>query len=296
MPNTLFHLAVQIPLFARFLRPGEIHFALLGAIIPDLPWVAQRLAGPLPVDSLDLRAYFVIQSSLVLSLTLSGAIASCCKQSLRAFAWLSIGCLCHLILDAVQVKFANGALLLAPFDWRLWNWAWLPPEHWLFTLGSIAALGVLVYYRRQWQATLPTLSRSGPKFLGALLLLLIYFGLPAVWLEHAFESNHHFIGTLQRAPTLVTSEPLEMDRARYTPLPTPHIQTGTGQVFAVSGLEALQQAATVSASGILHPKQQFIVTRYVQHTDGWRDALSIVGLACLLCIWLLVVIKSMRTH
>ena len=284
MPNTLFHLAIQVPLFSRVLRAGDIHYVLMGAIVPDLPWILQRLVAGFELDPLDLRAYCIVQSSLFFCVVFSAGLALCFHYAIRGFALLSLGCLVHLLLDAIQTKFANGVLLVAPLDWHLLNFGWLLPEHWLFAVGSVLGLVVLFWQRRALLEAVPRITKSSRRFAAAVLCALVYLVLPWIWHDQAYRANHHFIQTLSDSAHMESSLVLEIDRGRFVPNPRPHIRAGTGQVFSVEGLP-LSQPETVSTKGRLEVGGHYVVEHYMQHTKGWRDSLSIVGLLALLFIW-----------
>ena len=66
------------------------------------------------------RFYFVYCLSL--------ALATISKHFWRTLIILSINSLLHLLLDATQIKWANGVHFFAPFNWQLANFNLFWPE------------------------------------------------------------------------------------------------------------------------------------------------------------------------
>lgn len=145
MPNTIAHFAIN-GLFTRtIISHADFKWIYLGCVIPDLPWILQRIVKTLqlPVDLYDLRAYCVVQSSLLLCVFISIAFAMLAKQRSKVFIILIIGCLLHLLLDAVQIKWANGVQLLAPLNWNLLRFDFFWPE----SMGTYVLMAAgLMYY------------------------------------------------------------------------------------------------------------------------------------------------------
>ena len=115
MPNTLAHLGVQALVSRTLVRNADLKWVYIGAIIPDLPWILQRVVmmGPAHIDAYDMRLYAITQASLFLCLIISSALAALSTHFGRTFVILGLGSLFHLLLDAFQIKWANGVHLLA---------------------------------------------------------------------------------------------------------------------------------------------------------------------------------------
>ena len=75
MPNTLAHLGIQGVATRAFIRTADVKWIFLGAVIPDIPWILQRLVrGTLPgVDLYELRLYATVQASLAVCLLAAAA-------------------------------------------------------------------------------------------------------------------------------------------------------------------------------------------------------------------------------
>jgi hypothetical protein len=106
VPNTLAHVGFRA-LATRAVAPAtDLKWNYLGCIVPDVPWMLQRLYG-------------IVQATLAMSLCLILAFASLATEPGRAFSIVAGNAWLHLLLDTIEIKWANGVHLLAPFDWRL---------------------------------------------------------------------------------------------------------------------------------------------------------------------------------
>ncbi len=65
MPNTLAHLGVQGLTTRSLLKDADYKWIYLGCIIPDLPWILQRIVMYVypGIDPYDLRLFVIIQST-----------------------------------------------------------------------------------------------------------------------------------------------------------------------------------------------------------------------------------------
>ena len=92
MPNTLGHLCVQGLATRAVIRGADFKWILLGCVLPDLPWILQRVIRVLAPEigsPYDLRLYSIVQGSLVISLLLCGALALASAAPARVMAILS---------------------------------------------------------------------------------------------------------------------------------------------------------------------------------------------------------------
>ena len=106
MPNTLAHLGIQGLITRGLLRGSDLKWIYVSCIIPDLPWIFQRIVHlAIPrIDPLDLRLYVIVQASLLFSLIFGAALAMFTVNIRRTFTILSMGAMLHLIFDALQTK------------------------------------------------------------------------------------------------------------------------------------------------------------------------------------------------
>ena len=123
MPNTLAHLGIQGIATRSWFRNADLKWIFIGCVIPDLPWILQRLiwTGLPDIDRYDLRLFATAQSSLFFCLILSVALAALSKRFWKVFIILGINSLLYLLMDALQNKWANGVQFFAPFNWKMTN-------------------------------------------------------------------------------------------------------------------------------------------------------------------------------
>ena len=70
MPNTLAHIGLQGLATRKLLRDADLKWIYLSCIIPDVPWIIQRLVRyVIPnIDLYDLRLYAIVQASFLFCL------------------------------------------------------------------------------------------------------------------------------------------------------------------------------------------------------------------------------------
>lgn len=222
VPNTFCHIAVQLPL-SRLICPGaDCRLILLGCLIPDLPWIVQRLGATMPfIDSYHLQLYAVAQASFFLSCLLALAVALCAERFIFTFALIAGNCLVHLLLDACQVKWANGVHLFAPFSWRLLRFDLSWPEHPVWFVLSAAGLLVLFFawresVRRPWPRLAAGQDRRLrlPRLLMAVLCLLLYCLAPLAFSRQIEREDNGFLATAHEQSTR-PGKYAEFDRRPY---------------------------------------------------------------------------------
>ena len=116
MPNTLAHVGLQA-LATRAVAPAtDLKWIYLGCIVPDLPWMLQRIgqwlaqalappgAGAPLVDPYTLHLYGIVQATLAMSLCLSLAFASLATEPGRAFSIVAGNAWLHLLLDIIEIN------------------------------------------------------------------------------------------------------------------------------------------------------------------------------------------------
>ena len=283
MPNTLAHLGIQALTGKAAIRSADIKWIGLGCLIPDLPWITQRLLQPLAqVDPIDLRIYVVIQASLFFCLILSAAISLQVEQSRKIFFILAGNCLLHLLLDPTQIKWANGVHLLAPFSWQITCFGWFWPEQLpslLLTLAGCVIFPVFAWQDRHRQVVF---IRNKKRQTAGILLLGAYLVLPLLLISQPVKENNHFAATLQsdnRAGSYI-----EFDRTRYT--------TELHTLAAYSGEHLRLKGNTPEQDGVISIQGEFInnntilVSKYHVHSSR-RDIYSQIGIFLLLVSWLL---------
>lgn len=283
MPNTLVHIAIQAPLSRRIFRKGEIPWILVGAIIPDIPWILQRLAFAVKLaDPYQLRLYFTVQASLFFCVILCAGIATFSRNSLRIFYLLVFNVTAHLLLDALQIKWGNGVHLFAPFSWQLTSYNMLWPEHILgYCLAAFAIIYLAVNHKTLVREGLNIKLPRGKKIVLAALALFVYLALPFVFMDGLQQSNSSYILTLIENDQR-TGKHIELDRVYYSAQDR-KITVFTGESFTISG-------NTPMASGTVSLRGKF-TTPHIINSDafhlhnGYRNKASYLGLLLSLGIW-----------
>ncbi len=283
MPNTLAHIGIQTPLTRLGLKEVPLQWIAVGCIIPDIPWIVQRIFTFVPgMDLLNLRLYTVTQASLAYSLLLSLALAMLTRSSKKIFLILATNSLFHLLLDASQHKWGNGVNLLVPFSWKPTNFHIFWPEH--FSSYLLSFMGLIVFLTLWPKAIRKDLLLKKPKRLEticATACLLLYFVSPTLLLSSAYTANTHYCRTLNDNETR-TGKKVEIDRAKYT------ATSNTIECYLDKHLKIV--ALPIIASGIISIQGRFVDENTITLTDYhvhkiFRDYASYAGLLLTLLLW-----------
>lgn len=287
MPNTLAHLGIQAIITRTLIKDADLKWIALGAIIPDIPWIVQRLAlsAPIPILAYDVRLYAIVQSSLLFSLVLSAAFAVVASQPGRTFAILSFGSAMHLILDASELKWGNGVHFFAPFSWNLFNFGLFWPEDLITYLLSLGGLFYMIYAWKRLPV-IPLLIARPPlrHCLLSAVLFCVYLLLPLPLMPGPEAADNHYVKTLRGVSERAGRE-VKIDRPFYQKqVDENRLRIFTGEEFKVKGLEP-PSSGTFSIKGrFIHPNTIKIV-EYHAHPPGLRDAASYIGLALVFAVW-----------
>lgn len=296
MPNTIAHIAVAGILTRSLIKSADLKWIFLGCVLADIPWILQRLVHVIQwqPNPYDVRAYAITQSSLLLCIILSLALALVARDSLKVFFILALGSLIHLLLDATQIKWANGVLLLAPFDWHLFKLGYFWPESLITYALTAAGAGYYVYSINV--ATQPTRDEFNTELLRwitACLLIFVWLILPLVWLKQPYQHDHHFISTLEnsagRAGKLV-----EFDR-NYVVVQDgiPTLRTAFGELLVLNEPVG-DHGNLVSIRGKFSDNHSIDVQHSHGHTR-FRDRASMVGLLLVLLTWFVFFVRQFRS-
>jgi len=290
MPNTLGHLGVQALLTRSLIKRADLIWIYIGIIIPDLPWITQRLIQTFVpgIDLYDLRLYCVIQASLFFSLILSAAFAFASSNFKKVFIILSISSLMHLILDSLETKWGNGIQLFVPFDWKILNFGLFWPES--FPIYLITIFG-LIYILVKWKDALTpslTVSWKFKKVIYSTAFLLVYFLMPIIFINNAEAADNHSVKTL-RNYDLHTGKYFEMDRGNYIDLPNGDLViTPFKKEYKVIGLN-LNKSTLISIKAKFLSKDEIQIINYHLHIEILRDLPAYLGL---LLIGLLILLSN----
>lgn len=276
MPNTLCHILLQTPLHRAFFSNRGLLWVIIACIIPDIPWILLRGALALEVaDPYALRLYTSIQASLFFCLVLSAALAQCSPRPAGIFLLLAANCLLHLLIDATQVKWANGVHLLAPFDWSSLQLHIFGPEH---PLGVLMTVSGCIYLLWLWpkiagqQASPPAFRATGMAV--AAVCLVVYLAGPLLFLEKLAQGDFYYLQTL-RERKFRPGKHIEFDRVPYS--------ASRRTVTLFSGESVTLRGKLPASSGTLSVQGRFItpdtvqVSRYRRH-GRIRDPASVLGI------------------
>ena len=283
MPNTLAHFGIQALASKAVDRTADIKWVAVGCILPDLPWITQRLISFLVpgIDLLSLRVYCLIQASLFFCLLLSGSIALVTRNGGRVFLLLAGNSLVHLLLDAVQTKWANGVHLWAPFSWQLSQFQLFWPEHGITGALTTGGLLIIAYYGWNDRRIFLLLTRSFYPLLLSSLLLISYVLLPFMFFDDSFEADNHYVQTLQNQVQR-SGKVIGFDRCRYDK------STATITVFTREKFKLISDLSiadgTISLLGRFTDNHTVTASTVHQHTAA-RDFYSYAGLSILLLLW-----------
>jgi hypothetical protein len=287
MPNTLAHIGAQGLLTRWVIRDLDPRWILLGCVIPDVPWIANRAVQFLlpGLDPITLRLYFIAQASLLCSLLLCGALAVLANRWRDVFLLLSLNSVLHLVLDACQTKWGNGVHLLAPFDWQPWNlelfWPESVPTYALTALGLAFAIWVVRGSRGRPH---PFASLSGHRVLVAAALGCAYLVTPWVLRTGPEAADSHSVRTLQEREERV-GKPVAFDRVWLERLDETRarIRLPAGAI-EVRG-SPIAYSARVSLRGYFIETDTVRLDEIHEHVGWRRDVASYLGLALIAMGW-----------
>lgn len=287
MPNTLAHIGASAIVSRMTDRRADLKWVFAGCIVPDIPWILQRAVLTLmpAVDPLDLRLYATAQSSLVMCLVLSGAMAAISAAPRRVFGILSLNSLVHLLLDAAQTKFGNGVHLFAPLSWELLNFGWFWPESPLTYLLTTLGLAVFAWsWRHRPGASIGFSLRGAVRAATALGLSLTYFVLPIFLLAGPEAADNGSVGTLRQEEARAGRR-VEFDRV-WLALDDSGawLRTLGGERLEVVGLTPREPAMISARARFVNAKTARIEELHV-HARGLRAWASYLGLGLIALLW-----------
>ncbi|UCE63863.1 MAG: hypothetical protein JSU59_01510 [Nitrospirota bacterium] len=287
MPNMLAHIGAQGFLTRTLLPKADLKLILLGCFLPDVPWVLARVFQGLPfgIDPYAIRLYAITQASLFVTLFVCGAIAAVSVHPRRVFAILALNVVLHLLLDALQTKWANGVHLFAPFSWEILNFELFWPESMPTYVLTLLGLTFTVWLWRQGIEEPPALSPiSLKKLIVSIGLFVMYWILPIIFLNEPLRENNHYVKTLQAKNERV-GQYVEFDRVEY--------KKGVNEDLLVSFADEeirirnsqLGDSAQVSVRGRFVDSQTIEALAIHKHLCWFRDGSSYIGIVLLISMW-----------
>ncbi|WP_163336263.1 hypothetical protein [Desulfopila sp. IMCC35008] len=299
MPNTLAHLGIQGILTRSLTKKADLKWIYLGCVIPDIPWIMQRVVHVLlpDLDRYELYLYSGVQSSLFFCLIFSAGLSLVTRRTGFVYLILSVSCLLHLLFDATQIKWANGILLAAPFSWKVISFGFYWPES-AITIG-LTALG-LTYVLLKWRMFLLSpssgLTRKYLSLVAAVFCLAAYLGMPFLFREEMLAANNYSIATL-RDKQKRTGKLVAFDRALLlVEKDRVLLRNFNDELFEVDGLVQGLNSSVISIKGRFTTPYRIEVSAYHLHPAGRREIASIVGLALVVSGWLCFFIVSARSR
>ncbi len=275
------------------MKDADYKWIYLGCIIPDLPWILQRVVkSAYPgIDPYDLRLYAVVQSTFGFCLLLSLAFAALSVNYWKTFAILGFNSFLHLFLDACQTKWANGVHFLAPFNWHLTNFGLFWPESLPTYFLTVFGIGYLVWSWRR-AVVIPINITWCPtiRLLALIAIITVYFALPLFLLDGPEEADNHFVKTL-RTHHDWPGRHIEIDRSPFLHHTSGGImRTFAGEELSVDGIKLDYSVPSVSVRGSFITEGQIHVNQYHVHSKWIRDGSSYLGLilVSILCLSALV--------
>ncbi|MBM7069085.1 hypothetical protein [Actibacterium sp. 188UL27-1] len=284
MPATLGHLGAQALITRAIMRGADIKWVWLGCLIPDLPWILQRIVRLSDVSPYDLRLYAVVQSSLVFCVVMSGFAACFSSAWRRTLTILTIGSALHLLMDAMQTKWANGVLFFAPFDWDVLNFGWFWPEAWPSLMLYGLGLGYVAYAMFRLPVSGADLRwPRGAVLVAALVLAACYAFAPLIWIPAAKAADVHYTDTLVDRPDRI-SKPLELDRALVWEQDPVQLRIWTGDMLVLSNVPRAA-SSVVSVKGHFTTANTLEVAQIHEHAGNRRNYASYIGLLVIFGWW-----------
>lgn len=290
MPNSLGHIGIQAPLSQLIFKKAEFQWITLGCIIPDIPWILQRLLLHLPViNPYTVAQYTTIQASLFFSSFLAAACSLSSRNPQRVFLLLTFNCICHLLLDSLQIKWGNGVLLFAPFSWQQVQLNLFWPENPIsYAMTGIGILCFPLYWRKAVQKKAPLLMPTAKRRHALLALLTIYFCMPFLFFHFSKQADNKFIATLENK-TYRPGKIIEFDRVPY------FAQEKSMQTFAKETI--FLNGYLPKNSSLLSIKGKFITFDTVDVTEThshppYRDWASFIGIFLIVALWLKTLYKQ----
>jgi hypothetical protein len=294
MPNILAHIGAQGFLTRTILPRADLKLIFLGCLLPDVPWILARVIGGLPlgIDPYSVRLYAIAQASLFVTLFVCGAIAVVSVHHKRVFAILALNVVLHLLLDALQTKWANGVHLFAPFSWEILSFHLFWPESlptYLLTLAGFAYACWL--WREAIEAPLAFSHTSTKKMILSVGLLLLYFVLPIVFLKGPLAEDNHYVNTLQAKNERVGKH-VEFDRALYEKGEKVDFLESWGDEEIRILNSQFDYPTRASVRGRFVDTETIKIIEIHEHLSWFRDGSSYIGILLLISIWGVAGVRS----
>ena len=288
MPNTLAHLGLHAIGTRSLIRQAEMKWIWAACVIPDLPWIMQRVvrATGADVSLYELRVYAIAQASLLLCLVFSAALSLWATRPLRVFAILSLGCILHLLADSLQTKWANGVHFFAPISWELVGFYLFWPEDLVTWILVAMGVGIFVFaWVTQREGADDLVWPGSPRLLLSAALLTIYLALPFAIMSGVRAADNHYVETLKQVQSR-PGKPIAFDRTRIEVKgDTATLVIWTGERLRATG-PVPSESGNFSVKGVFETPSTVRVTDLHRHPDSVREFAALIGLLAIAAWWL----------
>ena len=293
IPNTLVHVAIHSAVFGPLRAPFAAVFA--GCVTPDLPWIVRRLIDmtSISLEPISALAYFIAQASLV------GCVFPCIAfgflfTNFKPVAALALlGCLVHLLLDSLQVKWGNGVHLFAPYDWEILSLSVFQIDSVFTNLLTFAGIIPFLFVTKaRHDARL--LCLNPVRLAGCCICLIAYFAVPFLFISDVVASNSRYLQTLENKDER-RGKMLELDRETASVTgDTWYTTTHIGEVLAIVNPDAnMTDGGTYSFRAEFYDEREIWLIDWKRHS-GMRDIASYIGLLAIACWMTTILILSRR--
>ncbi len=294
MPNTLAHLGVQ-GLFTRlFLTQADLKWLYVGCILPDLPWIMQRAIRAVysAIERYDLLLYSSVQSSLFFCLILALSLALMTRRPGSTFLVLGLSCFFHLLLDATQIKWANGVLLFAPISWQLTSFNLYWPE--ALPTFVLTVFG-LCYFLVMWRKACSPVEWAFPghrlAIAASIVLIAVYLIAPPAFIKGPRMLDNYYVTTLEDQNGRI-GKAIAFDRA-FLEIEgeQARVRNFNNEWFYLEGIDKETTTSLISLKGRFLSQDRIKISEYHLHPLKARALSSIIGLALVLVLWICVLIR-----
>ena len=291
MPNTLAHIGINGILTKSIIQKSDLFWIYLGCIIPDIPWIIRKAIFTLypSINGYDLQLFVIIQASLFFCILLSLALSSLSNEFWKTLTILIIGSLLHLILDPIQIKWANGVHFFAPFSWKLINYGFFWPESWATYL--LTLFGILFFFIniKELKTCKPKFNLSISRIFFSAVILAFYFLAPLNFMNDLEKSNSHFVSTFKDYENRI-GKYVETDRKKVILNDETNsywIESFDGSFTELTGIENIE-SSKVSIQGRFVTKDLIMVSNYKENWVIFRDGASYTGLLLIFFSWIIM--------
>jgi hypothetical protein len=237
------------------------------------------------IDHYGTRLYAINQASLCLCLVLGGALAALSSRPWRTLTILGLGCALHLLLDACEIKWANGVSWWVPFNWRLSQFGLVWPESAIIYSITLFGLAYFLWAARRAAAEVHTFPRGVRRYALSTALLMGYCVLPLLWLEPPARADNHFVATLSSRGNR-TGHYVELDRPFYSgDGDKGYVLTFADERLEVDGIGWRGQGRVSIRARFVGVRDLAVIDYHVHH-GALRDLASYVGLFLVAALWM----------